>query len=248
MRISLFLLLISLRLLSQKEVEPEKIKAFSITVNYDNYTVKTQMLKDPKKITIDNDLTYLWFNAHKILETKGGFDGKLIHGYYKSFYLNNQLRESGEVKYGLKHNIWKNWYPDGKLKEVITYKNGRKNGYYELYNDYGELMAKGCFKNDLLHGKFYTYDNLGRISATKKYKHGNEMIPKPKKEKVKKKSSEDSVTEDNKDSQEKTIPKKEKKVTKRPFVERIKKLFRKKDRKPVDSNTGDKPKPDTRHA
>jgi antitoxin component YwqK of YwqJK toxin-antitoxin module len=241
MRLSIVLLIISLNLFSQKEIEPERIKAFNITVNYDTYTVKTQMLKDVKKVTVDNDLTYLWFNAHKILETKGGFDGKLIHGYYKSFYLNNQLRESGEVKYGLKHNVWKNWYPDGKLKEVITYKKGRKNGYYELYNELGEIMAKGSFKNDLLHGKFYTYDTRGNITATKKYKNGNEVIPKPKKEKVKKEA-------DTQKSEEKPEIKKEKKVKKRPLLNRFKKLFRKKDKQPVDPNTVDKPKPKSGHA
>jgi hypothetical protein len=215
----------------QKEVEPEKLKAFSITVNYEDYTVKTQMLKDQKKITVDNDLYYLWFNANKIIETKGGFDGKLLHGYYKSFYLNNQLRESGEIKYGLKHNVWKNWYPDGKLKEVITYKSGRKNGFYELYNDYGNLMAQGCFKNDKLNGKFDTYDNTGRISETKKYKNGTEVPIKPKKEKTKK--ADEQQAEKEKAGTDKNLETKEKKT----IGERIKGIFRKKDKKPVDPNT-----------
>src|SRR3954471_4133174 len=114
--------------LCQKPIAPDKIIAFNITVNHDDYTVKTQMLKDPKKIKVDNELSYLWFYSNKIMETKGGYDGKLIHGYYKSFYLNNQLRESGEIKYGVKHHEWRNWYNDGKLKEVSTWKNGRKNG------------------------------------------------------------------------------------------------------------------------
>src|ERR1043165_6820074 len=80
---------------SQKQIDPDKIVAFNVTVNFEDYTVKTQMLKDPKKVTIDNELIYLWYNSNKIMETRGGYDGKLLHGYYKSFYPNNQLRESG---------------------------------------------------------------------------------------------------------------------------------------------------------
>lgn len=171
---------------AQHYIEPGKLTSFNITVNHENYTVKTQMLKDAKKITPDNSLTYHWYQSQKIMETKGGFDGKLLHGYYKSFYLNDQLKETGTIRYGLKTKEWKYWYPDGKLKEIITWKNGRKKGIYKIYNDYGQLMAKGHFKNDYLHGKFYTYDNAGKVLERKKYKNGVELIKKPRVEKPKK--------------------------------------------------------------
>ncbi len=177
--------LIYLPVFSQKAVEPDQILAFNITVNFDDHTVKTQMLREQKKVKVDNELSYLWYQYNKIMETKGGYDGKLLHGYYKSFYLNNQLREAGEIKYGVKHNEWRYWYSDGNLKEVSTWKNGRKNGKYELFNDYGKLMAKGCFKDDLLNGKFYTYDNFGNIVDIKKYRRGREINSIPKKQKVK---------------------------------------------------------------
>ncbi len=208
---------------SQRPVEPTEMKTFNIIVNYEDYSVKTQMLKDPKKICVNNDLCYLWYNSNKITETKGGYDGKLLHGYYKSFYaFNNQLRESGQIKYGLKNKEWKYWYTDGKLREVITWKKGRKNGKYILYNDYGEIMAKGNFKNDLLHGKFYTYDKTGRIAEKKRYKNGNEIISKPKTEKVKKNKEGSSETRE-----------------KRSFKERVKAIFKKKEKT-------DKPKKEKR--
>jgi hypothetical protein len=165
---------------------PSKLKQFSITVNYDDYTVKTEMLAQPKTICVSNDRTYMWYAAQKIMETKGGYDGKLIHGPYRSFYLNNQLREKGFVKNGLRNKQWKYWYSDGKLREVITWKNGTKCGPYELYNDFGQLMAKGRFKNDKLQGKFYTYGNGGSLIEKKVYKNGNELESKVKKEKHKK--------------------------------------------------------------
>jgi hypothetical protein len=161
---------------SQSFVEPSKLKQFNITVNFDDYTVKTQMLSQEKKLELDNEKVYMWYTSQKIMETRGGFDGKLIHGTYRAFYLNNQLKEKGCIKYGLRHKEWKYWYADGKLKEVINWKNGVKNGHYELYNDYGQLMAKSTFKNDKLNGKFYTYGSNGKVLEKKLYSNGEEII------------------------------------------------------------------------
>ena len=160
----------------QNYTEPEKIRTFNIVVNYDSYTVKTQMLKENKKVKASEDRTYLWCSGNRIIQTQAGYDGKLIHGYYRSFYYDdNQLRELGTVHYGLKDKEWRFWYADGQLKEVITYKRGKKNGAYRLYNDYGRLMAKGRFKNDQLHGKFYTYNGQAGIAEMKKYRRGTEV-------------------------------------------------------------------------
>ncbi|MDI9341675.1 MAG: hypothetical protein QM534_13980 [Sediminibacterium sp.] len=183
--VSFCLLFVSGLLLAQKYTEPGKLKQFNITVNYDDYTVKTQMLSHQESRKVDNELFYLWYASQKLMETKGGYEGKLIHGYYTSFYLNNQLREQGTVRYGLKHKEWKAWYPDGKLREIITWRNGRKNGAYTLYNDLGQLMAKSRFKNDKLHGKFYTYSGNGTVAEVRRYRRGEEVIRKPKEKKVK---------------------------------------------------------------
>ncbi len=178
---SIVLCCLALTVFSQRFIEPEDIKAFNITVNYPDYTVKTQMLKTPKKISAQAEQTYHWYTNQTIMETKGGFDGKLLHGYYRSFYLSNQLFESGEFKYGVKTGTWKNWYPDGKLKEQIQWKNGQKNGAYFLYNSDGSLVGEGRFKNDVLTSKFKTYDKNKKVILVQRYKKGELVIPKEKK-------------------------------------------------------------------
>ncbi len=212
-KIVFFIFLMPFAVFSQKYTEPGDLKQFNITVNHDDCTIKTQMLSSPKQITINNDRTYMWYASQKIMETKGGYEGKLIHGKYTAFYLNNQLKEQGTVKYGLKNKEWKYWYPDGKLKEVINWKNGVKNGSYSLYNDYGQLMAKSNFKNDKLHGKFYTYGINGIIIDKKKYKNGEEIIPKPKIEKIRKEKTpkEPKIKEDKPKEEKPKKVKKEKK-------------------------------------
>lgn len=249
----LFVLLTGLAF-AQKFTEPDKMKTFNIVVNYDTYTVKTQMLKDIKKIRVLDDRTYMWCSANKIFETRAGYDGKLLHGYYKSFYFeNSQLRESGKINYGLKTGEWRYWYADGRLKEIITYKKGSKNGKYELYNDYGKRMASGRFKNDLLHGHFYTYNNQGTVEAKKTYRHGMEVLPTVKPAKVKKQRPDTVAKKEKKlkKAKEKKEPaaapekkKKEKKsaskqqgdtldqpAQKKSFGQKVKELFKKKEKK-----------------
>lgn len=181
MKPTLILLLMFSQLLSaQKHIEPDKMKQFNVIINQEEQIVKTQILKDQKKVRLDDAATYVWYTANELVETKGGYDGKLLHGYYKAFFFSNQLKESGQIRYGLKNKKWRYWYSNGNLREIITWKKGRKNGAYAIYNDQGKLMAKGNFKNDLLHGKFYTYDPNGKITEKKKYKNGEEVVKIPK--------------------------------------------------------------------
>jgi hypothetical protein len=163
---------------AQSAQSPSRMKQFNITVNFENYTVKTQVLGQSKSLSADNERSYLWYSSQKIMETRGGYDGKLIHGIYRAFYLNDQLKERGRIRYGIRQGEWKYWYPDGKLKEVITWKKGFKQGPYALYNDYGQLMARGRFRKDKLHGMFRTYAPGGQLADKKKYRRGEEVTPK----------------------------------------------------------------------
>lgn len=178
-RISVFLLLCCFWMLpsyAQKYHDPTKAKNYAIIVNAENETVNTQVLRLKRRIKPCTNRTYYWYSSQKITETVGGFGGKLLHGTYTAFYLNDQLKEKGNFYYGLKNKCWKCWYPDGKLKEVITWKKGRKHGYYALYNDFGELMAEGNFRNDKLNGTFTTYGAGHKVLEKKKYKNGTEQI------------------------------------------------------------------------
>ncbi|MBL7893836.1 MAG: hypothetical protein JNK50_00990 [Bacteroidia bacterium] len=222
----LFLLLLRIAVQAQSFVSPSQIEAFNITVNYSDYTVKTQILKEGKKIKTQNDLIYLWYKSNQIIETSGGFDGRLLHGYFKSFYLNNQLKEQGELKYGLKNKEWKYWYSNGQLKEIINWRDGRKSGVYMLYNENGRLMAKSTFKKDKLNGKFFTYDITGKVIDTKEYKNGDEVAISAKQNKKSKKSS-----ENNNDSLEKEKGSTEKKT---------KGIFKRKTQDPNKSNNTEK--------
>lgn len=206
------LMLLSVVSYSQKPIDYTKIKSFNIIVNYPDCTVKTQMLKDAKKMEANENYVYHWYASNKIMTTKGGFDGKLLHGYYHCFYLNNNLKESGQFKYGIKNGEWRYWFEDGKLKEIVNWKKGKKNGKYKLYNQVGDLIAESNFKDDKMNGKFKSYSS-GRLVETLKYKDGELVVKKTK------------VKEEKQPKEKK--PKKEK--TPKPTKEKKKKDSKKKD-------------------
>lgn len=243
---------------AQRAIDPDKIRQFNVTINQEDQIVKTQILKDPKKIHIDNEATYMWYTSNQLVETKGGYDGKLLHGYYKAFFFNNQLREMGQMRYGLKHRKWRYWYSNGMLREIITWKNGRKCGAYAIYNDQGMLMARGRFKNDLLSGRFQTFDLNGKVTETKYYRNGTEQAPraskkknkseqpeltKEEKELLKKQKAEEKALKKQQRSEEKARKKSEpapeqtappQDSTQKPNF--LKRLFKKKDKEPKVEN------------
>ncbi|NQY11239.1 MAG: hypothetical protein HRT71_17210 [Flavobacteriales bacterium] len=83
---------------------------------------------NPKKI-----LAYAWFKSNKVFVTKGGFDGKLLHGKYTSFYKSDQMMEQGEYKKGVKNGEWMLWKPNGSIDKVINWKGGKLDGTTSVY-------------------------------------------------------------------------------------------------------------------
>jgi antitoxin component YwqK of YwqJK toxin-antitoxin module len=81
-----------------------------------------QPLKETLKFT-DPEKIYYWYSNNQIKTTRGGYSGKLLHGFYTDFYANNSLKEQGRFKMGLKVGEWKAWSGEGLLV-VTTYKHG----------------------------------------------------------------------------------------------------------------------------
>lgn len=156
-------------------------------INFDDYTVKAEVLPAKTKVKVDPACTYAWYAFNKIMVTKGSYDGKLLHGVYKAFYLNNNLKEQGRYSKGLKSAKWIAWYDNGIVKETCYWKNGYKNGTNEFYNADGHIVKSMEYKDDLLNGEVKTFDR-GELVALQKFKKGKEIVKPPvqKKEKTKK--------------------------------------------------------------
>lgn len=147
-----------------------KKQEFTIS-SFDSVVVFDVLSESDKKVGIKNDRRYYWYYANTILSTLGGADGKLLHGCYRSFYINKNLKETGEFYFGLKTGEWKKWFDNGNLKELITWKNGLKNGTYSIFNLRGELIERGNFENNLKHGNIITYKD-SKVESIVKYRDG----------------------------------------------------------------------------
>lgn len=207
------------------QLKPEK--SFDIYVNTPENSIKTGVLNSNKRVHPRENVTYYWYTSNKIMQTQGGFDGKLLHGNYASFYLSNALKEKGCFKNGLKCGEWTTWYENGKMSEVIHWKNGKNSGICKAFNEKGELLKVYKMKNNKLHGTFVQYDG-GKVISTKQYKNGK-LIPETSGDKGKKEEGKSPKADKKKVKSSDTDVKKQEKIKK--VKEKNKD---KKDKKPSD--------------
>ena len=72
-------------------------------------------------------------------------DEQKMEGYYKEFFLNNQLEFEGEYLHGKKNGKGKEYFCTGILKFEGEYLDGERNGKGKEYNNKGELIFEGQF-------------------------------------------------------------------------------------------------------
>ncbi|MBS1635859.1 MAG: hypothetical protein JST26_08030 [Bacteroidetes bacterium] len=208
--------------------------------------VKCQVISEKCELAPKETLTYYWYAHNAVFNTQGGFDGRILHGSYRTFYLNNQLKESGQFDKGLKNKTWTRWNEQGKIMEIYTWKKGVLHGLHKVYNDKGELVLEESIKNGVPDGKHLVYEN-GKLKESKVYDKGKEKPATPKKEKpakaVKEKKAETSTpkekTKKPKEKKQKDTTKTTDKKEKKPFLQKVKGWF-KKDKPAKDSSSSTK--------
>ena len=167
-------------------------ETYSFTLNTINSTIKFDVMAKKEFFNANKALTYYWYSTNKILETHGGYEGKLLNGRYACFYLNSNLKEKGKFKKGLKDGEWVYWFENGKIMEVVTWHRGVKSGSFRSYDEIGEPVLEAEYRDGKLNGKMITYQR-GKISDTHIYKNDKEIEPRPKK--VKKAATTKNATE-----------------------------------------------------
>jgi hypothetical protein len=161
-----------------------------IPLEADGFSVWAEVYTSEKEIKTDDDKFYSWVKANIVHTTHGSYDGRLLHGTYVEYYNDNQLRQKGEFKDGLRTGEWKSWYENGVLKEKTNWKKGKRSGRFHQYNNAGEETLNGKFDDDKWNGKVHLKDSSGKDS-TIVYENGSVVQPKVKKvKKSKNKNSE----------------------------------------------------------
>jgi hypothetical protein len=145
---------------------------YTVYINYTDHSVRAQVLKEPGKTHPEKGHFYYWYMNNNIKMTDGGFDGKLLHGTYKSFYRDLSLMEQGEFVHGEKSGEWISWYENGHIHEVSHYKNGLLSGKYELYNEDGSIKERSEYSKGELNGDRILIEK-GLPDSVIHYKHGS---------------------------------------------------------------------------
>jgi|GEM_PF-841969 len=140
---------------AQKEIEIPV--SHRVVMNFQEYIVYADILASERKFKPKSGKYYFWYNANDIKRTRGGYDGKLLHGSYTEFFPDKNLRQKGMFRYGLKKGVWKTWYHSGELESVMRWKKGEKKGWFKYYDETGKLVKQGKHKDDLMHGKIDTF-------------------------------------------------------------------------------------------
>ena len=191
---------------AQKEIEiPVNHR---VVINFQDHIVYADTLASERKFKPKSGKYYFWYNANDIKRTRGGYDGKLLHGSYTEFFPDKNLRQKGLFRYGLKKGVWKTWYHSGEIQSVVRWRKGRMQGWFKYYDETGKLVKQGKHKDDLEHGKIDTFLSGGRRERNV-YVHGLKKERKVGKSRNKKSSDADS-TEKEKTGNKKERSKKKK--------------------------------------
>lgn len=189
-RLSAFIicLLTVLSLQAQKYDIDIDFDCFVATVKMPDHVIEATVWNDEdKRIKVEDEKWYSWYQSNMIVTTQSGYNGKLLHGKYQETYLDKHIKKQGTYHFGLKDGTWKEWYTDGTLRSVYEWNKGMLEGNFTEYSANGQVITKGSYKNGLLNGKYLEYNN-GEISGERMMKNGEEVIAEPKKQKKKKDS------------------------------------------------------------
>jgi antitoxin component YwqK of YwqJK toxin-antitoxin module len=158
----------------------QKNKTHWVYLSSEGCQLKAEVLNQQNKMKLNKNYFYTWYSNNKIIVTQGGSDGKFLHGNYKSFYSNNNLKESSYYRFGMKSGKSVYWGEDGKVTEITFWKNGQKNGKSNLYDNHGDLIKTSYFRYDKLNGTEKIISD-GKVISKKKFKNGKEVLQNPKK-------------------------------------------------------------------
>ena len=141
---SIFLVFTTVTSNAQLNIFDEEISR-DVIINEPNGYIKVSVLITDKELKANINLIYHWYHSNRIMSTQGGYDGKLLHGDYVSFYENKQLKEKGQFTYGLKNGRWTGWYENGKVKAVSHWSEGQLNGVLREYSWSGEMVRRQMY-------------------------------------------------------------------------------------------------------
>lgn len=119
-----------------------------------------------KNVRLIDDEVYFWYRPDTVLQTVGGFQGRLLNGPFTKYYPNKNIALKQTYAMGRRSGEERSWYSNGKLWTIITWSEGKRNGKFSIYDSVGTLIQHGQYKNDKLNGNIYVL-SAGKITKEK---------------------------------------------------------------------------------
>ncbi len=93
-------------------------------------------------------------------------------GNWKEYYIDGNLKATGNYINDLHEGIWKYYYKNGQLEEIGKYVNNAPDSTWYWYFSDGNLLRKEQFYNGLRDGMLTEYDREGNIITQGDYLEG----------------------------------------------------------------------------
>lgn len=149
--ILLIFLFLSNSLFAQKQFDIEHyIDRVKVNLQMQDHTIEAEVWDGERSIKVDETKWYTWFQSNMMLSTRGGYNGKVLHGSYVKTYLNRSIQQQGQYYFGLRNGQWKEWYENGELKSIETWKKGVLDGERTEFSPNGEVLRVEIYKNGAL--------------------------------------------------------------------------------------------------
>ncbi|MEX2595342.1 MAG: hypothetical protein WEC59_00320 [Salibacteraceae bacterium] len=140
-------------------------------VNEDSFTRNFEISQKVKPLFKLDNRDYYWYRSNKVMKTRGGSGGKLLHGTYTEYHLNKNLRAKGKMRKGLKVGKWFYWHDNGMIAVLGRYRHGLLRGKFLKFSKKGDLIEKARYRFGEKHGKSFRYVE-GELIGVEKYKRG----------------------------------------------------------------------------
>lgn len=149
-----------------------KAQVFHVIVNEPEYTRDFNVIDKEKTLLVRSNRDYHWYKSNRVLTTKGGQGGRLLHGDYSEYYLNKNLKSQGHIRKGTYVGTWKEWWPNGMIKARYRYRFGKKAGKQYNYDQDGTLTSIVRYRQGKRWGWTVIYQDGDRVKK-ERYRKGD---------------------------------------------------------------------------
>ena len=138
------ILILTITFLNFQSYAQTSIQTKEIKIPYTNGLEVFNVCVSNCQTTFDDKKEYFWYTEFsKIKSTKGGSGGDLLHGNYKFFDENGNLRQDKNYYLGLPEGSEKNWDSIGDIISQTKYTKGEVI-YWKFKDEGGELIEHIC--------------------------------------------------------------------------------------------------------